>query len=357
MKDYKILSDLIKINTIKDKDNLLFMRYCIDYLKKFNFEIKEINNNGKIAIIATRGSNPRICFVGHTDTVDYNDKWETNPFELTKKENKLYGLGVCDMKGSIAAFLETIAHPGMGSRSLQVVLTYDEELNFEGIKSIKKYNNLLSQNIVIGEPTNNEVLYGSKGCMEFEIEFYGKSCHSSLKPQGVSAIEECIKFTKDLNRIVESLSKENNDLFEIPYVTSNIGIINGGTAINVVPNKCTIKFDFRTINQNQNIIIQHTLEQLIKKYNCNMKKTLDIIPMQGTKYGELMRNLFVIKDKNSKPSFFGACDGNFIKDKDICLLGPGPINCHVPNEYITEESYEQLKKQYLFMAKVSTKYY
>ena len=55
------------------------------------------------------GDNPGIGFLGHTDTVEYIDGWDSDPFELTKKDGKLYGLGVCDMKGGIAAMLDAVS--------------------------------------------------------------------------------------------------------------------------------------------------------------------------------------------------------------------------------------------------------
>ena len=72
-----ILRDLISFNTIEDKDNILIMDYCINFLKEYDFSIKEIIKDNKKAIIATRGD-AKIGFLGHTDVVKVNDDWLTN---------------------------------------------------------------------------------------------------------------------------------------------------------------------------------------------------------------------------------------------------------------------------------------
>lgn len=105
MNKYKVLKDLIRFNTIKDKQNTEIMNYLENYLLKFGFQTELKNKN----LIMSIGKNPEVGFLGHTDTVEYIDGWNTNPFELTSKENKLYGLGACDMKSGIAAILDAIS--------------------------------------------------------------------------------------------------------------------------------------------------------------------------------------------------------------------------------------------------------
>ena len=88
MEDFKILKDLIKFNTIKDKEN----KEIINYIEKILLDKGlKTEYKGKSLIIST-AQPAKLGFLGHTDTVEYIEGWETNPFELTQKENKLYGL-------------------------------------------------------------------------------------------------------------------------------------------------------------------------------------------------------------------------------------------------------------------------
>lgn len=338
---YDILKDLISFNTIEDKENKQIIEYCINFLKEYNFSIKEIFLEDKEAIIATRGT-PNICFVGHTDVVKVNDEWLTNPFKLTIKDNKLIGRGTCDMKGGIAAFLQAIKEIDKNI-SLQVVLTFDEEIGFKGIREVLKYKDLLCKNIIIGEPTNNKLVSATKGILEYKIEMYGEAVHSSLKPKGISAIDETVKFLNDLNKLVEELQKEKNDMFEIPMLTNNIGLIKGGTALNIVADYCETKFDFRTISSKQNIDIDEKLKELSKKYNCKLTKTEELLPLDERKeFSKKISSIF----KEECIGFTGVTEASLIRDTNIIILGPGPMTLHETNEYITIESFKETIEQY-----------
>lgn len=94
MNDYQVLKDLVMFNTINDKENKEIINYIEKYLNEKNFKTEY---KGKYLIMSI-GKNPKFGFLGHTDTVKYIDGWNTIPFELTKVDNRLYGLGTCDMK-------------------------------------------------------------------------------------------------------------------------------------------------------------------------------------------------------------------------------------------------------------------
>lgn len=339
--NYDTLKNLISFNTVEDKENNLIMDYCISFLKEYNFNIKELVNNNKKAIIATRG-NAKIGFIGHTDVVGISNDWKTDPFKLSIEDNKLIGRGTCDMKGGIAAFFETIKELDK-SIPLQVILTYDEEIDFGGIKEVIKNESLIAKNIIIGEPTDNKPVLATKGIMEYKLEMYGESVHSSLKPKGISAIDEMIKFINELNEMIKDLQKEKNDIFEVNTLTSNIGLIKGGNAVNIVPDYCEINFDFRTIDRNQNIVIDRQLNYLKNKYNCKLIKNNDLPPLKENKdFSKEIESLL----KEKCIGFTGATEASFINDRNIVILGPGPLTLHETNEYITKESFNKTIEQY-----------
>ena len=180
-----ILKDLVSINTIKDKNNKEIMDYIENYLCKYNFTVERIDK----CLIAYNSSKPSIGFIGHTDTVDY-ESWNGEPFVLQEIDNKLIGLGACDMKGGISAILYTISKIDLNKNKLALYFTYDEEISFKGINTIKDM--IIPDNIIIGEPTNNIPIYGTKGLLELHIDIYGTKCHSSTPNKGKSAIKECI---------------------------------------------------------------------------------------------------------------------------------------------------------------------
>ena len=179
---YKILKDLINFNTIGDKENSKIINYIEKYLLDLNFKTEY---KGKYLIMSI-GKEPRLGFLGHTDTVEYIEGWDTNPFELTQVNNKLYGLGSCDI---------TKLKYGM-----KLYFTYDEEREFKGIYDIVKAKENFPQTVIFGEPTNNEILSGSKGLLEYDLKFNGIKVHSSNPEKGKSANLNAVKFLSELDK-------------------------------------------------------------------------------------------------------------------------------------------------------------
>lgn len=105
MSDYKLLKQLVKFNTIKDRDNKKIINFIENYLLGLGFKTEYKEKS----LIMSYGENPSVGFLGHTDTVEYIEGWNTNPFELAEKGGKLFGLGACDMKGGIAAILDAVS--------------------------------------------------------------------------------------------------------------------------------------------------------------------------------------------------------------------------------------------------------
>jgi len=334
MKKYKILKELIKFNTIKDKENIEIINYLERYLSNLNFKTEYKSK----CLIMSIGNEQKLGFLGHTDTVEYINGWDTNPLELTKVDNKLYGLGVCDMKGGIAAMLDAISQIDFSKLKfgMKLYFTYDEEIDFCGINELVDINSKFPKLMIFGEPTNNEILVGSKGLLAYELEFIGKKAHSSNPEKGISANMNAIKFLTDLTEYYEENVKEYKEKrYDIPYTTMNIGIINGGSAINSIPANCKVMLDFRISNNEHIDLLRLKIEELSKKYNCN-PKILQAI--------DSFINTTTLKNNEKTASFI--TEASFIKNTTRIILGLGPVTAHEVNEYITEESYDMLVRQY-----------
>ena len=132
MESKEILRKLVSYNTIIDKENKEILDFIENYLKEYGFQTKR----RKKCLIATNGCHPNIAFLGHTDTVPY-ESWDNDPFTLQEIDDKLIGLGACDMKGGLAAMLSTISKLDLDKNKLSLYFTNDEETSFEGIKTIR----------------------------------------------------------------------------------------------------------------------------------------------------------------------------------------------------------------------------
>lgn len=219
-----ILRDLVGFNTVKDKENVEIMNYIEKILREQGFQT---DYKGKNLIMSIK-KEWNLGFLGHTDTVESGNQWKTNPFQMQEKDGKLYGLGVCDMKGGIAAMLAAVSQVDFGNlrKGMKLYFTYDEEIGFSGIKDVIRQEKTFPDTMIFGEPTNNEMMVGSKGLMEYQISFQGVKAHSSTPEKGKSAIRSAIDFINGLQEFYEmNIKKERNANFEIPYTTMNIGKI------------------------------------------------------------------------------------------------------------------------------------
>ena len=348
--EYKILKDLVKINTIKDKGNKEIIDYLENYLLNLGFKTEYKDK----ALIMSIGDNPKVGFLGHTDTVDYaKDKWTKDPFDLKIEDGKIYGLGVCDMKGGIAAMLDAITQIKNEKKKLnmKVYFTYAEETTFEGMKDILEHEKNFPEIMIFGEPTNNEILVGSKGILELKLKFIGKSAHSSTPDKGISANMNAIKFINSLyNFYQKEIKLDINNSFEINYTTMNVGTIHGGTNKNSVAEECIVTIDFRTVKEEHTKKILKELEEIKKEIEQETKENKEEKNIKiELKITENI-NPFINKIPNieTKTANFITEASLLTNEKEIkkLILGPGPITAHEVYEHITEESYKKLIKKY-----------
>jgi len=326
-----ILENLVKCNTIKDKENKKILDYIENTLGSLGFRTEK---RGKYLIMYNK-ENISIGFLGHTDTVEFSDNWNFDKFSLTKFENKLFGLGVCDMKSGIAAIISAISQIDFSkyNTGIKLYFTYDEEIGFSGINDVIEYENNFPKMMLIGEPTNNEIIVGSKGLMEYRILFKGVKAHSSTPDKGKSAIMSAVSFINELNEFyVKEIKNVINENFEIPYTTMNIGTINGGSAINSVPDSCELLIDFRTTDNVCEDKVVKRLSNLEKKYQAKIQE-LNRLPS------------FLNKTDMSDKTCNFITEASFLEGDKI-ILGAGPVTAHEVNEYVSIDSLYKLVKQY-----------
>jgi len=334
----EILKKLVAFNTIKDKENDLINDYLENHLQNIGFKTERINK----CLIAKNDPNPKIGFLGHTDTVSYGS-WDGDPFTIQEKDNKLIGLGVCDMKSGIAAILNSLSKIDLTKNKIALYFTDDEEISFKGIKTIQNEN--FPETVIIGEPTDNIPIYGTKGLLEYKIIFKGIKTHASTPEKGISAIYGACDFIKELRVYYEELQKDFNQDFAVPYTSMNVGLINGGEAINSVPEKCEITIDFRVIKDDHFKQIENKIKSMLKAYDAKM------ILVNKIKVKINNNDLaFLEKISSKKQTANYVTEGSFI-DANIIILGPGPITAHEKNEYVTKESLELTEKLYIEIIK------
>ncbi|MBQ4504418.1 MAG: M20/M25/M40 family metallo-hydrolase [Firmicutes bacterium] len=351
MRVEEILKDLVAIDTIRDNDNKQMMDYIEAFLKPYGFDIDRRKNEmtGKEVLVGSFGDNATMGFLGHTDTVDITDGWETEPFTLTENDGMLYGLGACDMKGGIAAALWAISQAPLdeikaAGKGLKVYWTYDEEIMFGGIRDLVAGNEEFPPHVIIAEPTDLYPNIGSKGLLEWIINFKGVTTHSSAPIPGKNSNKNAVKFLSKMLELEEELSSGNYPMFAVPHTTMNIGIMKGGQAINKVPDKTTVYLDFRICDsENEQDKIRTTVEEALKEFDVEYEKINDIPSLlnRGERVGwyeEMTGRESCAGTGITEASFFGG---------DRVIIGPGPKTAHQKNECVSLESLEASAQLYL----------
>lgn len=344
----ELLKDIVAINTIADKDNKGMMDYLENFFVSLEFDVKRMKNEevNKEVLIASYGENPAIGFMGHTDTVAVTEGWETDPLQLIEKDGKLYGLGACDMKGGIAAFMSAIANTDLKSlkKGISVYCTYDEEIMFGGIRDLVNAGTKFTDHIIVAEPTDLIPMVGSKGLLEYIFTFNGTTTHSSTPIDGRSSNKNAVRFLNKMMDFEEELRKNHpSPFFGVPYPTMNIGIIDGGTSINKVPDKTTVYLDFRICDsESEYPEIREFVDKALEGVDATYEIINDIPSFSKiSKYVEDYEE----KSGNAAKPFFGITEGSFFEG-DKVIIGPGPSTAHEANEHITVESLERTEQIY-----------
>jgi acetylornithine deacetylase len=254
-----ILSRLVAFDTTSAKSNLSLIAWIGDYLQGLGFRIEQVPNEDgtKANLIASIGpdGSPGYILSGHTDTVPVDDQvWSSDPFRLRRHDGRLYGRGTTDMKGFLAVCLAKaqVMSAIRLSRPLHLAFSYDEEVGCVGVRRMLGRLTAPGRSFAgcfVGEPTGMDVVIGHKGKSNTRVAVTGLGGHSSLAPCSVNAVEYAAAFAgavQALGRRLKSTGRRD-DQFDIPHSTAHVGVLRGGTALNVVPAVAELLFELRTV--------------------------------------------------------------------------------------------------------------
>ncbi|HBO38252.1 MAG TPA: acetylornithine deacetylase, partial [Pasteurellaceae bacterium] len=237
-------SQLIALPTISsiepefDQSNKALIELLADWLNTLGFKTEVLpieNSRAKYNLLATYGEGEGgLLLAGHTDTVPFDEgRWTVDPFKLTEKNGKFYGLGTADMKGFFAFVLDAVSRIDLTAlnKPLRILATADEETTMLGTRTFIQHTHIRPDCAIIGEPTSLKPVRAHKGHMAQALRIIGKTGHSSDPDKGINAIELMHEATGYLMQMRNELrDKYHHAAFEIPYPTMNLGAIHGGDA-------------------------------------------------------------------------------------------------------------------------------
>ncbi len=271
MNSEQLLARLIAFDTTSTYSNLELIDFVRNLLDDHGIGSQLVPSEDKTRanLYATIGPDDigGIMLSGHTDVVPTTGQdWNSDPYQMKTEDRLLLGRGTCDMKGFIACVLSSL--PQMSVERLQtpihLAFSYDEEIGCVGarrlVDSMAGFE-VMPRLGLIGEPTSMNMVLGHKGKVSFRVSVSGHSCHSAYISDGVNAVEyaaELIAFIRSMNRRVgEQLV---DDSYTVPHTTFHVGNINGGTALNIVPQQCQFEFEIRNLPQQDLDALVHEIK-------------------------------------------------------------------------------------------------
>lgn len=372
-----ILATLVSYPTVSNSSNMDLVNWICDYLGRFGIKTHLDYNQGrsKASIYASIGPDfpGGVILSGHTDVVPVEgQKWQTNPWELTEKNGKLYGRGTCDMKGFLANVLAKVPEMTKAKlrRPIQLAFSRDEEIGCIGappmINKIRKHLPP-AQLAIIGEPSMLKVVTAHKGGTAISVHIKGYEVHSSIMHQGVSAImygAKLIEWINQQNQNNKEKAKDNaTKQFNPPYTTLHVGKIKGGTAQNITAKNCWFFVEIRCVPGEDPEMWVSRFQKYAAKLESEMKMVNENVGIDASNWfnvpplkpeinglAEEMARRLTGDNSNNVVSY--ATEAGQFQEKGFSAVvcGPGSIEqAHGADEYI---SLDQLKAGENFIGKI-----
>ena len=351
----EILADLVRIDSVSSRSNA----EIIDYLEKrcqrlhlitgyVPYIDKDLVQKFNLIALSHRTSEVELALVGHTDTVPYDPNW-SEATNLTERDGKLYGRGACDTKGFIAAVL-TALETIKPRKPIALVFTADEEIGLVGAKVLAENQSLRVRYSIVGEPTSLKPIRAGKGYSLAEVIVKGREAHSAYPALGASAVLRAARLINRLESIATQLKEDKHPAFDPPYTTLNIGLIQGGTAKNVLAGECRFTLEWRPIPTQPS---EHLLDlfksaidaetQADPDFQCEVVASRQDTGFETAPDSPLIRVLEEATGLESGTVAFGTEAAQMMKlGSEAVVIGPGDIReAHRTGEFVPVDELER----------------
>ncbi|MGY3746816.1 ArgE/DapE family deacylase [Vagococcus salmoninarum] len=377
-KKIKILQDVIKIESVNGKEKRV-AEYIQNLLAEYGIDSKLISygpERSNLVAEISHGDGPVLGLTGHMDVVVPGDLslWKYPPFAAEIEGDRLYGRGATDMKSGLMAMvigmieLKESGLPFNGT--LRLLATVGEEIGELGSEQLTKagYIDDLA-GLIVGEPSNYNLVYTHMGSINYRVRSIGKEAHSSMPDLGINAIDHLLPFMTEINQKMAEISQSYSDEV-LGQTIHNLTVIEGGSQVNSIPGEATVQGNIRSIPAYSNEKIIKDLTELVKRLNQQSETTLELtidydkLPVKSAADSKLIQVIqsVVEKQQGQKMPLLGVAGttdaAEFIKGKqafDFVVFGPGePTLPHQINEYVLisnyldmSETYQEIAKNYL----------
>jgi acetylornithine deacetylase len=361
-----LLKRLISFRSISSAGNRAISDHLSELLHNDGFVVEQttyVDEKGieKVNVVACRDPHAGgttddtvqsggLAYFAHTDVVPV-PTWtgpgeDASAFDAVLIDDRVYGRGACDMKGSISAMLTaaTTISVNEQKRPLWIVCTADEEVGFEGARHVVKnataYRDIVAAQPVsiIGEPTELGVVHAHKGITGFEVTSHGRSAHSSTD-EGVNANEALmpvLQLVDQINQITRRDPAYQDSRFNPPHLSWNYGIRNAESAINITTQQASVWVSFRTMPGIDGEDLIARVEAKSQELKLEFKRYDGGAPVWVDADEPFIADLCRMTGGPPAVACYGTDGGEFAELKHRAVLGPGGIGqAHTSDEWIS----------------------
>jgi acetylornithine deacetylase len=358
----EVLAQLVGFQTVSRDSNLELIDWAEESLLGLGARCRRTWNEDrrKANLWATFGpeGGSGVVLSGHTDVVPVEGQdWTSDPFKVTERDGRLFGRGTADMKGFAACILSTLGRADLTRlrQPLHVALSYDEEVGCLGVDRMLEDAMAAGARptyAIIGEPTEMRIIRAHKSINVFKTQIIGKAAHSSQPHRGAGAIfaaGRIIDYLYQLGEERRAAATENG--FEPPWTTVQVGQIQGGTAVNILPAQCEFFWEYRALpNEDADEILKRVAGFANSKvlpalrefapeaeiHTTTLARVPPLVADQSRRAQEFVAALPGVRSGGSGEVAFATEAGSFQRAGIASVVcGPGSIDqAHQPDEFI-----------------------
>ena len=357
MESVDILQRLVSFPTVSRDSNLGLIGFVRDYLAEIGVTSRlYVDAEGRKAnLYASIGPPDRggVLLSGHTDVVPVDGQdWSRDPFRLAEHDGRLFGRGSSDMKGFIACALRAAALASRRKLSvpLQLAFSYDEEVGCLGVHSL--IDDMATwphrpQFCIVGEPTMLRLATGHKGKTALKATCHGRAAHSAYPAQGINAIHIACDLVARVRARQAAIAAHGpfDAGYTVPYTTLHVGVIHGGTVLNIVPSRCELELEIRNLPADDPAAIVAALRADAAAVAGDGRVELEIsnaYPALDTPAdAEVVRLAAALTGIEERIKVGFGTEGGLFSDVlgiPTVVCGPGSIDqAHKPDEFIAND--------------------
>ncbi len=360
----ELLARLVSYDTTSRNSNLELIGFVRDYLDAHGipYRVSTDATGEKANIHAIIGPQEAggVALSGHVDTVPVDGQaWSADPFTLRRTDGRLYARGSADMKGFVSACLAAVpdfkAKPL--ARPLHLFISYDEEVGCQGAQRLIEdldASGLKPSLCVVGEPSGMQPILAHKGKLNLRVRVRGLPGHSSEPGKGVNAVQAAGEAIAYIAAEARRLAQEGpfQDGFDPPHTTIHVGTIQGGTILNIIPERCEFIMEWRNIPgddatrhvQRLRDFVARSIEPAMHAVNRGTGFDFEVLTtMPGLSLDADHRLTAIVKQltgSNSTGKVSYGTEGGYYQNSGIptIICGPGHIaQAHQPDEWIAQD--------------------